>query len=99
MSTLDPNHPVTPIHSANSKKRGPGDRAAISTYYGKSVYDGTGEKVGEVHDLVLGSDGRIATAVIFTTKYFGFVKKTFEVPFSSLEAKIHKFHCWLVMQR
>jgi sporulation protein YlmC with PRC-barrel domain len=89
---------VTPIHSVKPQKREPGDLAAISTYYGRSVYDGAGERLGEVIDLVLGSDSRIGTAVIFTTKYFGFVKKTFEVPFSSLQVRTHKAHCYLVVQ-
>jgi sporulation protein YlmC with PRC-barrel domain len=75
----------------------PGDTAAVSAYLKRSVYDPTGEKIGDVTDLIMGIDGKISTALISRGGFLGIGEKQVAVSFGSLQVKRHESHWFLVM--
>ena len=46
-----------------------------SRIVGATVYDDTGESIGKIHDLIVGKDGKISTAVISIGGFLGIGKK------------------------
>lgn len=51
---------------------------------GVAVTDTAGESIGQVNDLLIGSDGRVSTAVLGIGGLLGIGEKSVAVPFSSL---------------
>ena len=74
----------------------PGDTASISTYYNRNVYNRAGEKLGDVNDLLLGSDGKLSTVVIGVGGFLGIGEKEVAVPFSALQVT-HKDNSWYLV--
>jgi sporulation protein YlmC with PRC-barrel domain len=70
-----------------------GSASAISTYFRRTVYDPKDEKIGEVTDLLVGSEGKISTAIISVGGFLGIGDKEVAVPFSSLHVK-RKDNSW-----
>jgi sporulation protein YlmC with PRC-barrel domain len=70
-----------------------GSASAVSTYIKRNVYDPKDEKIGDVTDLLLGSDGKISTALISVGGFLGMGEKEVAVPFSSLHVK-RKDNSW-----
>jgi sporulation protein YlmC with PRC-barrel domain len=70
-----------------------GSASAVSTYFKRTVYDPKDEKIGEVTDLLVGSDGKISTAIISVGGFLGIGDKEVAVPFSSLHVK-RKDNSW-----
>ncbi len=56
-----------------------------SKIVGVTVYNGAGENIGEVDDLILASDGRIQNAVLGVGGFLGMGEKLVAVPFSDLK--------------
>jgi sporulation protein YlmC with PRC-barrel domain len=52
---------------------------------GLNVYNDADEKIGDINDLILGSDGRITSAVIGVGGFLGMGEKLVAVPFSDLK--------------
>ena len=61
-----------------------GSASAVSTFFKRNVYDPKDEKIGDVTDLLMGSDGKISTAIISVGGFLGMGEKEVAVPFSSL---------------
>jgi hypothetical protein len=74
-----------------------GDAAAVSTYLKRSVYDHAGERIGDVTDLIMGSDGKISTALLSCGGFLGIGEKQVAVSFGALQIKRHESHWFLVM--
>ncbi len=52
---------------------------------GLNVYNASDEKIGDINDLILGSDGKISSAVIGVGGFLGMGEKLVAVPFSDLK--------------
>jgi sporulation protein YlmC with PRC-barrel domain len=52
---------------------------------GLNVYNANDEKIGDINDLILGSDGKISSAVIGVGGFLGMGEKLVAVPFSDLK--------------
>jgi PRC-barrel domain len=79
-------------HSAASK-RGPSarftptvpaDATTVTNYYKQSVYDPSDNKVGDIVDLMVEKDGRIAAAMVGVGGFLGVDEKNVAVPFDTL---------------
>jgi sporulation protein YlmC with PRC-barrel domain len=57
----------------------------ISDLYKAPVYDMNNNKIGQVDNLILGSDGQIKTAVIGVGGFLGVGSKDVAVPFGELK--------------
>ena len=74
-----------------------GDSISVSTYFDRSVYNGAGEKIGSVSDLIVGPDAKIIAAVIGVGGFLGIGEKEVAVPFSSVQVNRRDNDWHLVM--
>ena len=87
---------MTPLSVAQQRTAALGDRAAylarppadavsLSAYFDRHVYNGAGERIGTVSDLIVGPDARITAAVIGVGSFLGIGEKEVAVPFASMQ--------------
>jgi sporulation protein YlmC with PRC-barrel domain len=65
--------------------RSPADAVSVSAYFDRHVYNGAGDRIGTISDLVVGPDARIAAAVIGVGGFLGIGEKEIAVPFASMQ--------------
>ena len=63
------------------------DAVSVSAYFDRSVYNGTGEKIGTVNDVLVGPDAKLVAAVIGVGGFLGIGEKDVAVPFSSIQVE------------
>lgn len=56
-----------------------------SKLVGLNVYNANNEKIGDINDLIVGTDGNISSAVIGVGGFLGMGEKLVAVPFSELK--------------
>jgi sporulation protein YlmC with PRC-barrel domain len=61
------------------------DAVSVTAYFDRSVYNGAGEKIGTVNDLLVGPDAKLIAAVIGVGGFLGIGEKDVAVPFSSMQ--------------
>jgi sporulation protein YlmC with PRC-barrel domain len=64
----------------------PPNTMLISNYYKQNVYDPSNNKIGDVDDVLLGSDGKITALVIGVGGFLGIGEKHVIVPFTAVKA-------------
>jgi hypothetical protein len=69
----------------------------VTNFYKQSVYDPNDGKIGEVTDLIVQSDGKIAAAMIGVGGLLGVGEKDVAVPFDALHTKTKDNKTYLVM--
>jgi sporulation protein YlmC with PRC-barrel domain len=62
-----------------------GDEWRSSKLVGMAVYNRANERVGDINDLILGPDGKVASAVIGVGGFLGIGEKLVAVDFSELQ--------------
>jgi Bacterial protein of unknown function (DUF937)/PRC-barrel domain len=78
--------------------RAEGSSIAVSAYFDRGVYNGAGEKIGAISDLIVTPDARIVAAVIGVGGFLGIGEKAIAVPFSSMKVQRRDGDDWqLVM--
>src|ERR1700740_2630180 len=70
-----------------------------SDIYKANVYDNSENKIGDVTDLVINSNGSIATAVIGVGGFLGVGQKDIAVPFRDLKISSRNDKEWLTLNR
>lgn len=60
-------------------------RWLVSDVYHADVYDTSNNKIGQIDDLILNSDGQIKTAVIGVGGFLGVGQKDVAIPFTELK--------------
>jgi sporulation protein YlmC with PRC-barrel domain len=75
----------------------PSSAATVSTIYKQSVYDPSDNKIGEVTDLVVQADGKIAAAMVGVGGFLGMGEKDVAVPFEALRQTTKNNKVYLVM--
>ena len=70
-----------------------------SDIYKADVYDNSENKIGNITDLVLDSDGKVTTAVIGVGGVLGAGQKDVAVPFKDLKISSRDGKDWLVLDR
>jgi Bacterial protein of unknown function (DUF937)/PRC-barrel domain len=63
--------------------------ASPNEYTNQDVYNGAGENLGTIRDLLIGPDGKAAAAVINVGRFLGIGDKEIAVPFSALRVERH----------
>ncbi len=63
----------------------PGDTSSVSIFRNRTVYNTAGESIGDINDLLLGSDGKITTLVVGVGGFLGMGEKNVAVAFDQLE--------------
>ena len=63
----------------------PADTLPISNYYNQAVYDTKDAKIGDVKDILVDKDGRMAAVILGVGGLLGVGAKDVAVPFSALK--------------
>jgi sporulation protein YlmC with PRC-barrel domain len=80
-----PDKSATVAPSASSASQQSADEWRSTKIVGLNVYNAKGEKIGDINDLILDSDGKVANAVIGVGGFLGLGEKLVAVPFSDLK--------------
>ncbi len=103
-----PNAPMTqpapkaPMAQSTPRQMGPPARlmtalpangTTVTNFYKQSVYDPSGDKVGDVSDLIVEKDGRIVAAMVGVGGFLGIDEKNVAIPFDALKAS-QKDNVW-----
>jgi sporulation protein YlmC with PRC-barrel domain len=71
----------------------PANGTTVTNYYKQNVYDPSGNKVGDISDLIVEKDGRIAAAMVGVGGFLGINEKNVAIPFDALKAS-QKNNVW-----
>ena len=71
--------------SAQFQTSVPADTLPISNYYNQAVYDNKDNKIGDVKDILVDKDGRMAAVILGVGGLLGVGAKDVAVPFSALK--------------
>jgi sporulation protein YlmC with PRC-barrel domain len=63
----------------------PANSLTVTDWYKQSVYDSSDSKIGEVKDVLVDKDGKVAALIIGVGGFFGAGEKDVSVPFSAVE--------------
>ena len=75
----------------------PSNATAVTNYYKQNVYDPTDAKIGEINDVIIGSDGNISAFIIGVGGFLGVGAKDVAVPFNSVNSSQREGKSWLTM--
>ena len=67
----------------------PGDGVPIRGYLDQAVYNGTGERIGIINDLVIGTGGKIDAVVVGVDAFLGIGEKNVAVIFRAIRRARH----------
>jgi sporulation protein YlmC with PRC-barrel domain len=70
---------------------------SVSAIYRQSVYDPSENKIGEVSDLIVQNDGKIAAAMVGVGGFLGVGEKDVAVPFDEIHKTTKDNKTFLVM--
>jgi sporulation protein YlmC with PRC-barrel domain len=70
-----------------------------SDVYKAGVYDPSGNKIGDVTDLLIDSNGNVTAAIIGVGQFLGIGKKDVAIPFRDLKFSTRDSKDWLVLSR
>jgi sporulation protein YlmC with PRC-barrel domain len=70
-----------------------------SNIYKANVYDPSENKIGDVSDLIIDSDGNVTAAVISVGGFLGVGQKDVEIPFKDLKITMRDGKDWLTLNR
>jgi len=61
------------------------DAVTVTDYYKQNVYDPSDQKIGEIKDVLITSDGKVAAFIIEVGGFIGAGAKDVAVPFSDVK--------------
>jgi PRC-barrel domain len=64
----------------------PASTATVTNYYKQNVYDPSDSKIGEIKDVLVGRDGKVAAFIVSVGGFLGAGEKDVAAPFSALSA-------------
>ena len=74
-------------------------RWLASDVYKAAVYDSAENKIGEVTDLIMDSNGNVMTAIIGVGGFLGVGQKDIAIPFKELKVSTREGKDWLQLNR
>jgi sporulation protein YlmC with PRC-barrel domain len=74
------------------------EAVTVTDYYKQNVYDPSDQKIGEIKDVLITSDGRIGAFVIGVGGFVGAGEKDVAVPFSDVKGTKKNDKWYLTMQ-
>jgi sporulation protein YlmC with PRC-barrel domain len=75
----------------------PQNASTMTNYYKQSVYDPTDSKIGDVSDLLIQPDGKIAAAMVGVGGFLGIGEKDVAVPFEAIKTTTKDNKVYLIM--
>jgi sporulation protein YlmC with PRC-barrel domain len=75
----------------------PNNVLPVSTYYNEDVYDNQENKIGDVNDILLDTDGRVSAVIVGVGGFLGLGQKDVAVPFNALKVAEKDGDRYLVM--
>lgn len=72
----------------------PANAITITHWYKQSVYDPSDAKVGEIMDVLLDRDGKIAVLIVGVGGFLGIDERDVAVPFNSVQFKTKDNNKW-----
>lgn len=93
VTVFSQDRPTTPVSVQNGYVTGSQGQVLASNLIGESVYNGTGdnaEKVGDVNDVLMSSDGKAQAVVIGVGGFLGVGEKDVAVQFDRLNWGVDK---------
>lgn len=75
----------------------PNNLLPVSTYYNEDVYDNQENKIGDVNDILLDTDGRVSAVIVGVGGFLGLGQKDVAVPFNALKVAEKNGDRYLVM--
>jgi PRC-barrel domain len=64
----------------------PATATTVANYYKQNLYDPSDSKIGEIVDVLVGNDGRIAAFIVSVGGFLGMDSKDVAVPFTAVHA-------------
>jgi PRC-barrel domain len=64
----------------------PSTATTVTNYYKQNLYDPSDSKIGEIVDVLVGNDGKIAAFIVSVGGFLGMDAKDVAVPFSAVHA-------------
>ncbi|MBV8826426.1 MAG: PRC-barrel domain-containing protein [Hyphomicrobiales bacterium] len=61
------------------------EAVTVTDYYKQNVYDPSDQKIGEIKDVLIGSDGKVVAFIIEVGGFIGAGAKDVAVPFSDVK--------------
>jgi sporulation protein YlmC with PRC-barrel domain len=75
----------------------PPDASTVTNWYKQNVYDPSEEKIGEISDVLIRKDGKIAAFIVSVGGFLSLGEKHVAMPFDSVRAAQGKHEWWLTM--
>jgi PRC-barrel domain len=64
----------------------PSTATTVTNYYKQNLYDASDSKIGEIVDVLVGNDGKIAAFIVSVGGFLGIDSKDVAVPFNAVHA-------------
>ena len=64
----------------------PTSTTTVTNYYKQNVYDPSDSKIGEIRDVLVGRDGKVAAFIVSVGGFLGAGEKDVAVPFNAVNA-------------
>jgi sporulation protein YlmC with PRC-barrel domain len=74
------------------------DSVTVTDYYKQNVYDPSDKKIGEIKDVLIASDGKIAAFIVEVGGFIGAGAKDVAVPFTDVKGTKKNDKWYLTMQ-
>lgn len=83
-----------PLSTSNATMNTAAGAVTITNFYKQNVYDQSDSKIGEIADVLVDKDGKIAAFIISVGGFLGVGEKDVSVPFQAVRAtqKDDKWH-------
>lgn len=75
----------------------PANSATITNYYQQDVYDPTDNKIGNIKDVLVDSEGKITTMIVGVGGFLGVGDHNVAVPFSEVKGSLKNGRWYLTM--
>jgi sporulation protein YlmC with PRC-barrel domain len=75
----------------------PGDSVTVTHWYKQNVYDPSDNKIGEIMDVLVERDGKVAALVIGVGGFLGMGEKDVLVPFNAVRATTKDNNKWYMV--
>jgi sporulation protein YlmC with PRC-barrel domain len=72
----------------------PANATTVTHWYKQSVYDPSDAKIGEIMDVLVDRDGKIAVLIVGVGGFLGMGEKDVAVPFNSVQFKTKDSNKW-----
>jgi sporulation protein YlmC with PRC-barrel domain len=86
-----------PDSSAKVLTSVPSDAVTVTDYYKQNVYDPSDSKIGDIKDVLIDNDGRVAAFIVAVGGFLGAGEKDVAVPFRAIKGTQKNNKWYLVM--